>query len=329
MKINLFKLIISYFIKHKKTVLLFCTYALICLFVFYLYKLPLESVLYSSAIFLTIFIVFAIYDIVNYYKRHKLLTELMLNIHISIDELPLPKDLWEKDYQDLIRAVHDEKISIISKSDNKLSSLNEYYTMWVHQIKTPISAMSLLLQSDINKQNDGLLSELFKIEQYVEMVLQYIRLNSSSSDFVFKRYPLDGIIKTAIKKYSKIFIKKKISLNFTETNYNALTDEKWLSFVIEQLLSNALKYTHNGSISIYMKPLDNLIIEDTGIGIASEDLPRVFEQGYTGYNGRIDKKSTGIGLFLCKSIIDKLSHTISIESHEGIGTKVIINLSKL
>ena len=145
---------------------------------------------------------------------------------------------------------------------------------------------------------------------------------------MIKRYPLDDIVKQAIRKYAKSFIRKKIRLNYKDLNFNVLTDEKWLVFVVEQLLSNALKYTNEGHISIYLDDhLPNtLVIADTGIGIEQEDLPRVFEKGFTGYIGRTDKKSTGIGLYLCKQILNKLSHTITIESQVGKGTKVKIGL---
>ncbi|MGB4381461.1 MAG: ATP-binding protein, partial [Bacillota bacterium] len=204
----------------------------------------------------------------------------------------------------------------------------DYYTTWAHQIKTPIAAMRLLLQSEQSETNSELLEQLFKIEQYVEMALQYLRLENISSDLVLKEHSLDTIVKQAVRKYSNSFIRKKIKLNYAELNHNVLTDEKWLVFVIEQILSNALKYTDSGEISIYMddEMPDTLVIEDTGIGIAEEDLPRVFERGFTGYTGRIDKKATGIGLFLCKQILDRLSHTITIESQVGEGTKVKIGL---
>ncbi len=203
--------------------------------------------------------------------------------------------------------------------------------MWAHQIKTPIAAMRLILQSEEKDCNDELLEQLFRTEQYVEMVLQYLRMTSDSSDLLIRRYSLDSIVKQAVKKYAKSFIRQKIKLNYEDLNVGVITDEKWLCFVIEQLLSNALKYTQSGSISIYMDDFlpETLVIEDTGIGIQEEDLPRVFEKGFTGYNGRADKKSTGIGLFLCKKILKKLSHTISIESTLGKGTKVKIGLDML
>ena len=116
-------------------------------------------------------------------------------------------------------------------------------------------------------------------------------------------------------------------MDFQPTNYKVLTDEKWLVFVIEQLLSNAIKYTNKGKISIYPLEDKKLVIEDTGIGISKEDIPRIFDKGFTGYNGRTDKKATGLGLYLCKNILDKLSHKISIESEVGVKTKVILDLA--
>ena len=171
--------------------------------------------------------------------------------------------------------------------------------------------------------------ELIKIEQYVEMVLDYLRAGKMSSDLLIEEYSLDKIIRQAIRKYARMFILKKISLEYTEIPVKVLTDEKWLVFVLEQIISNALKYTHKGKIAIYMEEREEktLVIEDTGIGIRSEDIPRVFQRGFTGYNGRQDKKSTGIGLYLSKQILEKLHHRIRIESQVEIGTRVCIDLA--
>ena len=147
-------------------------------------------------------------------------------------------------------------------------------------------------------------------------------------DLVFEKQELDDLIHQAVRKYAPLFIRRKIALQYEDVHCQILTDEKWLEFVLEQVLSNALKYTRKGKIKIYMDPQSpkTLVIEDTGIGIAPEDLPRVFERGYTGYNGRTDKRSTGIGLYLCKQIMDRLSHTIRIESEMGVGTRVYLGL---
>jgi hypothetical protein len=167
-----------------------------------------------------------------------------------------------------------------------------------------------------------------KIEQYVEMVLGYLRLGSESTDYVFRDCGLDALLRQSVRKYARLFILKKISLDFQETGKTVLTDEKWLCFVIEQLLSNAVKYTpEGGRVRIYGDG-DTLVIADSGIGIRPEDLPRVFEKGFTGFNGREDKKSTGIGLYLCRQVLDRLGHDISIASRPGQGTLVRLDLSR-
>jgi len=302
----------------------------IFLLVFYLYSLPLEAVGYAALLTSIFLLLIGLWGFRSFYRRHMELRELKNRVSVFDYKFPGPKDLLEKDYQELIKAIDKDRTEIISAKDKAFTEMMDYYTIWAHQIKTPIAAMRLLLQTEQSDMNNELLDQLFKVEQYVEMVLQYLRTESLSIDLMFKRYPLDNIVKQAVRKYSKFFIRKKIklNLNYEDLNCDVLTDEKWLGFVIEQILSNALKYTNEGEISIYMdgNSPHTLVIEDTGMGIEPEDLPRIFEKGFTGYRGRLDKKSTGIGLYLCKRILDKLSHTIAIESVVGKGTKVKIGL---
>ena len=173
------------------------------------------------------------------------------------------------------------------------------------------------------------MSELFRIEHYVEMVLTYLRLDSLLSDYVFKEHYIDTIIKQSVKKFAAEFIGKKIRLEYEPVNETVITDEKWLSFVIEQILSNALKYTNTGgSVKITMEQPKLLCIKDTGIGIAAEDLPRIFEYGYTGCNGRIDKRASGIGLYLCKKICNNIGIDITVKSTPEKGTAIYLNLEQ-
>jgi len=263
-----------------------------------------------------------------YYRKHLLLKRLEKSISDSVSELPEPTDLIESDYIGLIKILAENKADIISEKDRTLSEMTDYYTLWAHQIKTPIAAMRLLLQEREGDSTE-LSEQLFRIEQYADMVLGYLRTESMSSDLVLKCYSLDDIVRQAVRKYARTFIRKRIPLEYSQLDMTVLTDEKWLLFVIEQLLSNSLKYTKAGKISIYRgenEPM-TLVISDTGIGIRPEDLPRLGERGFTGYNGRGDKKSTGIGFYLCKKILVKLSHTIRVESEVGVGTKVIIGFT--
>ncbi|MDR7869317.1 MAG: sensor histidine kinase [Tissierellaceae bacterium] len=302
----------------------------ICIFfaVFSLYSLPLESVLYATLLVSVFLILIGIYDFIKYYKKYIHLSNIKNNIILNDFSLPKSKDLIENEYKELINTIAIDRLQIINSKDKSIVDMMEYYTIWAHQIKTPIAAMRILLQSERSDLSTDLLEQLFKIEQYVEMVLQYLRMEHMSSDLHIRKHSLDQIIKQAVRKYSKLFIRKKIKLNYNDLNRIILTDEKWLLFVIEQILSNAIKYTNIGEISIYMDSIlsNTLIIEDTGIGIEEEDLPRIFEKGFTGFNGRAYKKSTGIGLFLCKAILDKLSHTIKIESEIDKGTRVMMGL---
>lgn len=276
-------------------------------------------------------------DFYKYYKRHKLLHINREQFFDDAEQLPEHMDIIEYDYQELAKELYQAKQELISKNRIAKKELLDYYGMWVHQIKTPIAALDILLQNtermlyqlDEKEMMQKAISvsdmkmELFKIEQYVEMALNYLRVEDISSDLVFKKHELDDMVRQVIRKYAKIFISKKIKIDFKPTKACIVTDEKWFIFVFEQIISNALKYIKKGQIFIYMKE-KSLVIEDTGIGIPAEDLPRIFEKGFTGYNGRENKKSTGIGLYLCKNIMDKLQWNITVDSEVGSGTKIYL-----
>ena len=282
---------------------------------------------YTALLSTALALLLALPDLRRFALRHRQLSDALKSIRVSDEQLPPPENLIEEDYRQLIRALGEEKQRQASAMDLRMSDMQDYFTLWAHQIKTPIAAMRLILQTRPENSAEELSQELFRVEQYVEMVLNYLRLDSDSTDFVFRTCALDDIIRQCVRKYAKQFIRKRIRLEYEGTALQVLTDEKWLCFVIEQILSNALKYTSAGSIRIFTQG-ETLVIADTGMGIAPEDLPRVFEKGYTGYNGRTDKKATGIGLYLCKRILQKLGHEISISAQVGKGTRVSIDLSR-
>ncbi|NLL29653.1 MAG: HAMP domain-containing histidine kinase [Clostridiales bacterium] len=201
-----FELIIFYFKFRSKEIILFLIFSLIFVTVFFLYNLPIEPIVYGFLLCTFIGIIFIGVDFFTYYNKHKLLNDLKRNIILNTDGLPEAKNIIEDDYNKLISIIHKEKIRIASEADIARSDLMDYYTLWAHQIKTPISAMRLLLQAEDNEQNAELSMELFKIEEYVEFVLQYLRLESISSDLVLKQYNLDDIVKQAVRKYAKMFI---------------------------------------------------------------------------------------------------------------------------
>jgi len=318
----------KYIISHVKLIIFNICFIGTLLTVFILYRLPVTSIGYSALLCSFIAIIFITADFISFMKKHRQLEILKDNISVSNEHMPQPSNVIEKDYQELIIALTEDNKKIINEVNSKYADMTDYYTLWVHQIKTPISAMRLILQSSNITDGCELTAELQKIEGYAQMVLSYLRLKSDSTDYIIRKYKLDSIIKQALRKYSSQFIRKKIRLNYESINVKILTDEKWLLFVIEQILSNALKYTNTGGeISIFLKPGQILCIKDNGIGISPEDLPRIFEKGFTGYNGRTDKKASGIGLYLCRRICTKLGHQITASSESGIGTEITLDLS--
>ena len=331
-KMSLGELIRIYLMDRRKIIGMFVLYELIFCSIYSLYRLDnFLKLLYGVLISVFIGLCYGAWDFWHYKKRTDEISRVLKNVENLPELMPPAASLPESLYQELARALFDERQQLLFNADLKATETADYYTLWVHQVKTPIAAMKLLLQNT-DKQSDSyaLLQELFKIEQYVEMALHYLRLESMSSDMLIKEYELREIVSQAVKKHAVLFINSRLSFNMGEFNCTITTDEKWLLFVIEQLITNAIKYTPRGSISIYMDPNPDkklLIIEDTGIGIRQEDLPRIFERGFTGYNGRLDKKSTGIGLYLCKQILDKLSHRIKVDSEVGKGTRVCIDFS--
>lgn len=321
--------ILSVYIKQKiKIFLVFLLFCVIFAVVFFLYKLPIESVIYPTMICGLFGIIFVALDFVRTKRKHKMLLEISRLSSAMINEMPSASGIEDCDYQKIIRALQKEISQLETDSNNRFNDMVDYYTVWAHQIKTPIASMRLTLQNEDTKLSRRLLSDLFHIEQYVEMIMAFLRIDSTSSDYVFKEHNIDTLIRQTVKKFAHEFIDRKITLEYEPIDYTVITDDKWMSFVIEQVLSNALKYTRKGSIKIYMNEQKMLCIEDTGIGIAPEDLPRVFEKGYTGYNGRSDKKASGLGLYLCKIICQKLDLEITVSSKLDKGTTVFIDLNQ-
>lgn len=324
----------AYLKEHLKVVVI---YGIIVAILFgiaglYGYEDVIKNMSYAAVLIAFFAGVYGTVDFLKYRKKYMTLLNAAEKKGERERFLPEKGSCLEKLYQDMIKETEEEKRHLISEYDEKKKEMADYYTMWIHQIKTPIAAMRLLLEEERQP-----LEELFKIEQYAEMALHYARLESSSSDFLFQKQDIREIVKQAVKKYAVLFIGSGLSFSMEEFTCYAVTDEKWLAFIIEQVLSNALKYTPHGGIRIFglnragketEKEASFVVIEDSGIGIREEDLPRVFERGFTGYNGRLNKKSTGIGLYLCRQIADKLSHTIQVESEEGKGTRVILGFAQ-
>ena len=322
------KLFLSYLKSKQKLLAALALFAATFIVAFLLYKLPLMAIIYPMALCLLFGAIICAVDFSREKKKHELMCDIKKLSTSMAEHLPAAQSIEEGDYQELLRILCRENSEIEVSSKTSYREMVDYYTVWAHQIKTPIASMKLSLQGEDSPLARKLSSDLFRIEQYVEMVLAFLRIDSDYSDYVFRRRDIDGIIRQSVKKFASEFIGRKISLEYGEIHKDIVTDEKWLSFVLEQLLSNALKYTREGSIRIYLRGENTLCIADTGIGIAPEDLPRIFEKGYTGANGRSDMTASGLGLYLCKKICDKLGIKIAAESEIGKGTVISLDLEQ-
>lgn len=342
------KLFLDYISKIKFYIILQLFPVMLAEIIFFLYQLPIEPMVYVTVFWLITGICACLNGFYRYRKKVEQLELIAAAPDINLSQMDSPVGQDERFQQEIMQQLNQMRIDVENASQKASEDMTDYYTMWAHQIKTPIFALRLLLQES-TEENKEKLSELFKIEQYVEMVLGYLRTEDMSSDLKLSRCSLDRIIRDQIHKYAGIFVSKKLTLTYESISQDVLTDEKWLGFVIGQILSNALKYTRTGGIRIYLEKklsLDTddvsisignddcnkvenftLVIEDTGIGIRAEDIPRIFEKGYTGVNGRDDNRATGIGLYLSNKIMRKLGHRLYITSTEGKGTKVFLEFS--
>lgn len=299
----------------------------IFLSVFALYHIPAAAVLYPGILCTAALLALGAADAVREKRKLKDLSALK-----SLPEdLPDRLEAYDGDvdtaYREIIQALSEKYSGLLKSVTEQEKERSDYNLTWVHQIKTPIASMRLLLEGEDSDFGRSMGSELQRIEQYVEMVLTYQRLNSVDTDYVFRRCSLDKLVKESIRKFAGSFICKGIRLEYIPIEESPVTDEKWLAFVVEQVLSNAVKYTNCGFVRIFWEE-DSLCIQDTGIGIVAEDLPRIFKRGYTGNMGRSDKKASGLGLYLCRRICDNLGHGICIESTPGEGTTVKIRFRR-
>ena len=318
------------FLREKRQLLFFLLFfeGSLCL-IYGLYVLPWGPAGYTCLVTAVVTLGFLMAGFFRWERKRRQLLILKRQAEQSLETADLPKaeTPLEKIYQEIIQDQEKRCQREQKESREKLVRSREYYTRWSHQIKTPIAAMELLLQEEPADVR-ALKRELLKTSQYVEMALSYQRMEGDGNDLVIQRYELRPVVMQAVKKVSPLLIHKHISFSAGDLSGEVLTDEKWLVFVLEQLLTNASKYTKEGGSVRIGKENGLLVLRDTGIGIRPEDLPRIFEWGYTGYNGRLDKRSTGVGLALVKQVMEMLGNKMEIRSVLGEGTEVFLDLRR-
>ena len=283
-----------------------------------------EPVFYAGALCAVVLAGAGAYGAAREYALCCRLTRLREELAAGLGELPAPRTTAEAEYAALCAALEAGRVDAAHAADAARQDMREYYTLWAHQIKTPLAALRLLTRGDPGRA--AMEAELVRVEQYVEMALCYLQA-SSGQDLVLRTCPLDPVIRASVRRFAPLFIQKKLALVYEGTELSALTDEKWLAFMLEQLLSNALKYTPQGSITLRVLSGPVLRVEDTGPGILPADLPRIFERGYTGCRGRADKRATGVGLYLCRRLADQLGHRISAENRPGGGAAFALDMT--
>ncbi len=283
---------------------------------------PGEDIRYSVLLGALVLILIVGLDLFAILRRLRALLEIKAHLNEFEQELPEGGNRMERLYCEIadgyLTRARQEKEELSMSHRATIS----YFTLWMHQIKTPIAALRLLMESP--ELDRALFNrQLFEVERYTELAMQYVRSADIAADLVLTRCELEPLVRESIRKYAPLFIAKGLTAEVGDIALTVLTDAKWFAFVFEQLLSNAVKYTQQGIVRVYVQG-GALILEDTGCGIRPEDMPRVFEKGYTGYNGRLDKRASGIGLFLARRVSDALRLKLELVSVFGKGTKVVM-----
>ena len=316
----------TYLKSHRYAALVLALFTAVFALVLWLYNVSTEAALYAGGLCALIGLGLLWAGWMRARRAREARMEALENLPVWAGSLPEAGSPEAEDFRAMAEKMRAVCAQLFQENDRARRESLDWYTAWVHQIKTPIAVMQMTLQSEDTPEHRALEAELFRVRQYAEMALTYLRLGEGASDLVIRKVKLDGVIRQAVRKYAALFVQKKLALRYEPTEAEALTDEKWLSFILEQLLDNAVKYTPAGSVTITVTPEKVLRVQDTGIGVAAEDLPRIFEKGFTGYNGRADKTATGLGLYLCKQAADKLHHRLWAESEPGRGSIFCLDL---
>lgn len=264
----------------------------------------------------------------RWFQTRKVLKNVLSDERLSVDNLSLPATSSAAHlYQNLLKQQAIRQKKALATQVNAMQDIQDYYAMWAHQIKVPLSVLDLMNQTDtIEKYETS--NQLLIVNQYLNMMLQFIRLKNLHQDLTFKPIHLQAIVRDVIKSYKLFFIRQNLSVSITGEDFTVVSDSKWIQFVLEQIIFNAIKYTSQGCIQVIFENHHQVVIKDTGIGIAASDLPRLFDKGYTGLNGRLENNSSGLGLFMVKQILSELGHDIKIASVVGSGTTVTIDFKQ-
>ena len=309
---------------------------IIAIIVLSIFLLSIGNELKAVTIIALLWIVVLLIYFTFAYRKRKDYFELIEKCVEGIDKkylisemLEVPPFVEAKPYYYLLKKSSKSMREEINKEKSTLKNYKEYIEQWIHEVKTPISLIKLIEENNRTTKSSEILMQLEEIDRYVEQALFYARSEDVNKDYLVKEISLQSCVNSVITKNKQGFILNNIDIELDNIDNMVYCDSKWLEFILNQIIVNAIKYRHNKvpKIKVYTCVIKNgiqLIVEDNGIGIPSDELDRVFEKGFTGNAGRLNSKSTGIGLYLCKKLCDKLGLLIDIESEINNYTKVII-----
>lgn len=279
---------------------------------------------------------------VGWYTRNKYFAELKERVStlsqpwLISEVLPVSFHLEDREYQKVIRHIGATAIEQIHKMEDEQREYEEYIENWIHEVKTPITLLYLIINNsiqDINVKKE-IIMELKRVENDVESALYYARLGTGYKDYLIQKISLESVIKDAINNNRVLLMSNQFAINLLCPEYTVIySDRKWILFMINQVIINAVKYSRKEHAKISIEVIDNdstieLLIKDNGIGICAEDLTRIFEKGYTGKNGHNNVKSTGIGLYLVEKMCEKLDVVVKADSVENEYTTISFSFKK-
>ncbi|MGT2947926.1 sensor histidine kinase [Streptococcus devriesei] len=310
----------SYLKEYSPWYALYLVLSLTFLLTFSLYHLPLAYFISSLIFNLTILVIISLYWYWKFYQKLKSLHHFITVRELkNLNYLQAPSDLaYKAVIEKVLEDQLDDRLSYKTREEN----LQQLIKMWSHQMKVPISAISLMAQTNQLNQSE-VQSQLLRLENDLARLLNYVKFSQNQSDFRFEKCQVREILVDLIKKNQVFFLQKDISVSI-EGEWELKSDKKWLSFVFSQILDNAIKYNKKGGRITISIQENQVLIEDTGMGILKEDIPRLFEEGFTGYNGHEHQKATGLGLYMAKKILNSLELEIAVDSQIDQGTQVCI-----
>ncbi len=318
-------------------IILFLTFLSLIILLLVGFKVSLELII----VIISLLVIFAILVLITEYLKKRNFYNEFINIVDKLDkkylviEMLNPPNFQEGEIlYNKLYGINKSMLENIKNYEISMNDFKDYIEMWIHEVKIPLSSLVLMLHNNKNNISSKMVDQVNRLDNYVDQVLFYVRAENAEKDYLIKKTYLNKVINKIALKNKDYILENNIDFNVLNCEKKVLTDSKWLEFIIDQIINNSIKYKReiaSSFIKIYTEENNEelrLIIYDNGIGIDAKDLPRVFDKTYTGTNGRLKSKSTGMGLYIAKNLCEKLGHKIAIESKVNEYTKVIITFNK-